>query len=844
MALIDELYMDVCDKLSDYGNKLRQNRFKMEAAFSAYEAKSAANDRQLKAALEENAYRQSRIEAELALTGINSKDSDYTSAKYKETDGRLNALKEEAERLKEEHEEKQKALDREFKSSENRLISDSKKLKDAVREYLDSLELRKFAFILNSDKALFENAIKNDINNLSEPNYISIGTLRAPIPVHEEFVLKFAMLFQRNFDAATKTIALPAGIGIKKGQVIVVDYLSSMEQEMFSGLRNFVINISRYFVDEFRGKRQLLLFQNFPESYDAKQINDIRRLCVEAAYSGNIIIITHNNAAKSNEIADVLRFIKTMSVNIESKMGGFFMEINKKREIAAFKWYSTFEKAVTEEVSEDEKEEQSVDNSIIYMHGKDKGSILHTVINSVLKNNHPDDVELWLLDFDKFEFNRYVKYLPPHVRYLICDNSPELVFDIIDRLIEVLAKRQQIFRENGWKDYNDIPDGKYMPVIVVVIDGFSAVTKAIAKDSKKIYGKKLRAVLEEGEAAGFRFVMAANDDGEELSAEFIEAAKERIWDYNTENAENITIKDVNMSPLCIMERTEQEEFIRSLRKDMWTAPVYSATNQRVYIDKQSVVIDGNAYTPFSSVKEQIRKCILKGKIEFDNGESQLFLGEARRIVDLCPIVVERESFENMAVIAPDSESNPAASVIISIKEGLELQDVGFEVWGSMRSNVFKALQGNMAAEVFVARNMEDIKGKIKDCKQDIMAQKRADKFIVLMGFESLLGAAGNAYTGLYDVSSDFRFILTYGPHLGYHFILVFGSEAEYKRSNLQASIFRHKIVFSGKEHSFRYSNEAGGVTFKPFLQEGLSWDGWKVEAGKAERMTNREEYLL
>ncbi len=843
MALIDELYVDVCDKLSDYSNKLRQNRFKMEAAFSAYEAKSAANDRQLKSALEENAYKQSRIEAEIALAGITSKDSDYTSAKYKETDGRLNALKEEAGKLKEEHEEKQRELDREFKSAENRLISDSKKLRDTVREYLDSLELRKFAFILNSDKALFENAIKNDINNLSEPNYISIGTLRAPIPVHEEFVLKFAMLFQRNFDAVTRTIALPAGIDIKKGQVIVVDYLSSMEQEMFSGLRNFVINISRYFVDEFRGKRQLLLFQNFPESYDTNQINDIRKLCVEAADSGNIIIITHNNAAKSSETSDVLKLVKSMAVNIESKMGGFFMEINKKKDIAAFKWYSTFEQAVTEAAAEEEKYEKTADRAAMYIHGKDKGSILHTIITSTLKNNHPDDVELWLIDFDKFEFSRYVKYLPPHVRYLICDESPELVYDVIDRLMEVLAKRQQIFRENGWRDYREIPSGRYMPVIIVVIDGFAAVARAIARDSKKIYEKKLRVVLEEGEAAGFRFVMASADN-EEMPDELATAFKERIWDYNTDAAENIAIKDVNLSPLCIMDRTEQEEFIHSLRKDMWTAPVYSATNQRVYIDKQPVVIDGNAYTPFSSVKEQIRKCILKGKVELDNDESQLFLGEARRITELYPIVVERESFENMVIVAPNTESNPAASVIMSVKESLELQDAGFEIWGSMRSSVFKALQGNMDEEVFAARNMEDIKNKIKDCKQDIMAQKRYDKFIVLMGFEALLGSAGNAYTGLYDVSSDFRFILTYGPHLGYHFILVFGSEAEYKRSNLQASIFRHKIMFSGKEHSFRYSNEVGGVTFKPYLFEGLLWDGWRVEAGKAEKMINREEYLL
>jgi len=834
MALVEILYSEIYERLNEYSSRLRQNRFKMEAAFSAYEAKCAANDRQLKAALSENAYKQSGVEAELALSNVSLNEKDVVLQEG-EAAKRLNELKKEAERLKANHEVHKQALDREFKTAENRLMNEAGKLKNAVREYLDSPELKRFAFIVNSDRALYDNAARHESDSLSGSDYISIGTLRAPIPVHEEFLLKLTMLFNYNFDAATRTIKLPACIDMKKGQSIVVEYVSSTEEEMLAGIRNFVLNTSRYFGSGLNDKREILLFQNFPEDYDAKQISDIRRLCVEAADSGNIIILTHNSTVKNIEAADTFTFIKSISMNIGAKMGGFFMEINKKREIAVFRWYNSLKNA-EDESFEEKADDMPTDTVAVYIDGN-RSSFLHNIITTIVKNTHPDDVELWLVDFGKSEFDRYKSYLPLHVRYLICDESEELVYDVIDRLVEVLEKRQNIFRDNGWRKYEEVPSEKYMPVIVVMINELEAMSLTVNKSMD--YQVKLQRIFEDSKMYGFRFVLSGNEKLEEYEG-FTENIRKNMWQYTSGK---VLLDGVRLSPLCIMDREEQSELIASVKKKMTPVSVYSSDDLTVYIDKKAVIIDGNRYITFEDIKHVASEYVACNSAG-GNGTSLLFLGEAHRMSVIHPVMIERESFENIAVIAPETEREVAAAVIKSVFESLKLCNIGFEIWGSVRGSIFKVLQQCLEADVFKAVNIENIRAQIKAVKKDIMAQKRADRFIVFLGFEALLNMVGNMYPGIYDLGADIRFILTYGPLLGYHFIVVFNSYAELERSRIPSSIFRHKLTLGVKKHSFRYNNEAYATTFRPFLYEGLSWDGWSVKAGRVIHDAADEEYLL
>ena len=88
--------------------------------------------------------------------------------------------------------------------------------------------------------------------------------------------------------------------------------------------------------------------------------------------------------------------------------------------------------------------------------GSGKSTLLHTIISGLVMNYHPDELELWLLDFKMLEFSRYMTHTPPHVKYVLLEKSEEVVFDIIDRLQEILEERKRIFSQNQWKKLEEI----------------------------------------------------------------------------------------------------------------------------------------------------------------------------------------------------------------------------------------------------------------------------------------------------------------------------------------------------------------------------------------------------
>ena len=95
--------------------------------------------------------------------------------------------------------------------------------------------------------------------------------------------------------------------------------------------------------------------------------------------------------------------------------------------------------------------------------GSGKSTLLHTLITGIIRNYHPDDVELWLADFKMSEFAQYIDPLPPHVKYILLDESKELVFDLIDRLTDKMMERQRFFmKHRDLKKVENVPSDTFI----------------------------------------------------------------------------------------------------------------------------------------------------------------------------------------------------------------------------------------------------------------------------------------------------------------------------------------------------------------------------------------------
>lgn len=145
--------------------------------------------------------------------------------------------------------------------------------------------------------------------------------------------------------------------------------------------------------------------------------------------------------------------------------------------------------------------------------GSGKSTLLHTIISGLLMNYHPDEVELWLMDFKMLEFKRYVDCMPPHVKYILLEKSEDLVFDIIDKLSELLDDRQYVFSQNGWSKLTEVPVDRNMPAIFVIIDEFAQMSQILKETKGTGYGSdytiKLENLLAKGRALGLKFIFAS-----------------------------------------------------------------------------------------------------------------------------------------------------------------------------------------------------------------------------------------------------------------------------------------------------------------------------------------------
>ena len=118
--------------------------------------------------------------------------------------------------------------------------------------------------------------------------------------------------------------------------------------------------------------------------------------------------------------------------------------------------------------------------------GSGKSTLLHTIIASITARYHPDDVELWLLDYGKVEFKRYLTARPSHIRFISLEKTKEFTKSFLEFLNAFFTRRENLFKANNvasLKEYR-ARFGKYsMPRVVLIIDEFHVLTQAVRYDA-------------------------------------------------------------------------------------------------------------------------------------------------------------------------------------------------------------------------------------------------------------------------------------------------------------------------------------------------------------------------
>lgn len=121
--------------------------------------------------------------------------------------------------------------------------------------------------------------------------------------------------------------------------------------------------------------------------------------------------------------------------------------------------------------------------------GSGKSTTLHMLIASIILNYHPDDVELWLVDYNKVEFAEYISNMPPHVRLIGLERGTEFTFSLLTKINDECQRRMELFKQVGVSDITEYKRKfgvRSLPRIILIIDEFHQMTQAIQNEPEYV----------------------------------------------------------------------------------------------------------------------------------------------------------------------------------------------------------------------------------------------------------------------------------------------------------------------------------------------------------------------
>lgn len=411
--------------------------------------------------------------------------------------------------------------------------------------------------------------------------------------------------------------------------------------------------------------------------------------------------------------------------------------------------------------------------------GSGKSTLLHTIITGIIRNYHPDDVELWLADFKMSEFAQYMDPLPPHVRYILLDESQELVYDLLDQLTEKMMERQRFFMQRrDLKKVENVPSDIYMPVIFVILDEFSIMSQAVAENEG--YKLKLQNLLAKGRALGIKFIFSSQTFTRGIAG-LTGTAKEQIQArIAMKNSGNEIVSTLELSAANKTEQVKawmdalpphyalikyrdedrifvnrlrvmyfpgngaealrpQQEMIRRINASLTKVPAgqYSG-DVHTYVDKQPVLVDGNSYKAYDpeAIDRFRGEYLESGAVGFTD-DIFISLGDPRKMMNYKFIAVSEESRENILLVGRGAESACIMSIIMSVVKQFKAQGGEVHIWAYARNRLYHEYRDGQFQGMDICEGAENVSLEIGRMKEKISHGEVRKDLYVMLGMEQL-----------------------------------------------------------------------------------------------------------
>ena len=412
--------------------------------------------------------------------------------------------------------------------------------------------------------------------------------------------------------------------------------------------------------------------------------------------------------------------------------------------------------------------------------GCGKSSLMHSLIAGILLNYHPEDIELWLVDFKMTEFQLYAKNMPPHVKRVILESSEEVVLDLIDELTDVLEKRTKLFSKYGLKDLIRLPEEfrmKHLPLIIVMVDEFATMTQIIRNaptSGNLTYAEKLENLLAKGRALGFRFIFAdqayeagvqgltpkaknqigqrfamANVSQDEMrgtlalpSAELTDEV--RHWmstlpPFHALTSEKEAVEGtlenvirVHRSRVAFVPTERIVEITKKLNEMYHPVASAKELTDDSFINKNPLVVDGQRVYTFKESNREIQAW--DAAQDYPQEIQRLYLGRPCALRKQAPVELKPAPGENLLMIVETPDM--AASAVLSAIASAEMQNKKITVLADPMDPFYRKYRRRW--EMYdCLTDMEDICAKIAELRQRVESNGYHNDLIICLGIYNM-----------------------------------------------------------------------------------------------------------
>ena len=413
--------------------------------------------------------------------------------------------------------------------------------------------------------------------------------------------------------------------------------------------------------------------------------------------------------------------------------------------------------------------------------GSGKSTLLHALIAGIIRNYHPDEVELWLADLKLMEFANYTHHRPPHVKYILMDSSKEMVHDFIDLLHGEMERRQALLAAYGTNDCKKLPKEKYMPALVVIIDEFSTLSEVIRDDDT--YKRKLEQILVRGRGPGLRLIFSSQsytDGAPGLTKLARKQIQTRIAMKNSSEEIKMTlaipssemtdtiIHDIDTLPEhyalhCIQEKSglhrvekahglyfngqdedgwkSRFELIDYLNKTMRPVPLSHFDPYKInqYVEKKPIIVSSKSLQAFNdkTFNREVNVYTQEpDNIVFEEDVLVRF-GQPRKLASNVFTVITEENAENIFLLAGNKEITCGMSVIMSAIRSFQYHGGNIQFWAHPRNRTYHFYKDSHLSTYPLYVDIASIQNAIDDLRIQIQSKKKGRSLIVLLGMDSI-----------------------------------------------------------------------------------------------------------